>query len=202
MSAGGASLTSTLVCGPHSPVSFLSPSPNSQKGELKNSIGNGEAKELICGTHGLELRQWGGGCGWEGVWPSFKARQAHGIRADGKYSRRRWDVWPPSFTGGRPHTLPAAPLSAQVKWRPLLPSVAPPWPLSPCVSLIVIAPSRSPTSLSARGDTASKMQELHNTVVCTQAHFTLWEPFSDPGSRLRTLVIRPSQAVGTQTPGC
>lgn len=63
-------------------------------------------------------------------------------------------------------------------------------------------PAGVPTSLSARGDTAGKMQELHNTVVCTRAHFTLWEPFSDPGSRLRTLVIRPSQAVGTQTPGC
>ena len=27
--------------------------------EVKNSIGNGEAKELICTTHGHELR-WGG----------------------------------------------------------------------------------------------------------------------------------------------
>ena len=29
-------------------------------GEVKNSIGNGEAKELICTTHGHELR--GGEC--------------------------------------------------------------------------------------------------------------------------------------------
>ena len=34
-------------------------------GEVKNSIGNGEAKELICMTHGHELRAGmlvGGGC--------------------------------------------------------------------------------------------------------------------------------------------
>ena len=31
--------------------------PNRQ-GEVKNSIGNGEAKKLICTTHGHELR-WG-----------------------------------------------------------------------------------------------------------------------------------------------
>ena len=35
-----------------------------RQGEVKNSIGNGEVKELICTTHGHELR--GGGCGWEG----------------------------------------------------------------------------------------------------------------------------------------
>ena len=28
-----------------------------RQGEVKNSIGNGEAKELICKTHGHELRQ-------------------------------------------------------------------------------------------------------------------------------------------------
>ena len=28
-------------------------------GEVKNSIGNGEAKELICTTHGHELRRGG-----------------------------------------------------------------------------------------------------------------------------------------------
>ena len=27
--------------------------------EVKNSIGNGEAKELVCMTHGHELRGWG-----------------------------------------------------------------------------------------------------------------------------------------------
>ena len=32
--------------------------------EVKNSIGNVEAKELICMTHGHELRR--GECGWEG----------------------------------------------------------------------------------------------------------------------------------------
>ena len=36
-----------------------------RKWEGKNSIGNVEAKEFICMTHGHELR--GGGCWWEGV---------------------------------------------------------------------------------------------------------------------------------------
>ena len=30
--------------------------PQSRQGEVKNSIGNGEAKELICTTHGHELK--------------------------------------------------------------------------------------------------------------------------------------------------
>ena len=34
-----------------------------RQGEGKNSIGNVEAKELICTTHGHELR--GGECGWQ-----------------------------------------------------------------------------------------------------------------------------------------
>ena len=34
------------------------------QGEGKNSVGNVEAKELICMTHGHELKQ--GECGWEG----------------------------------------------------------------------------------------------------------------------------------------
>ena len=34
------------------------------QGEIKNSIGNGEAEELICTTHGRELR---GGCWRAGV---------------------------------------------------------------------------------------------------------------------------------------
>ena len=29
-----------------------------RQGEIKNSIGNGEAKELMCTTHGHELRGW------------------------------------------------------------------------------------------------------------------------------------------------
>ena len=37
-----------------------------RQGEVKNSIGNVEAKELICMTHGHELRG-GGNVGWEGV---------------------------------------------------------------------------------------------------------------------------------------
>ena len=34
-----------------------------RQGDVKNSIGNGESKELICMTHGHELRV---GCWWEG----------------------------------------------------------------------------------------------------------------------------------------
>ena len=34
-------------------------------GEVKNSMGNGEAKELICTTHGHELIR--GECRWEGA---------------------------------------------------------------------------------------------------------------------------------------
>ena len=30
-----------------------------REGEGKNSVGNVEAKELICMTHGHELRRWG-----------------------------------------------------------------------------------------------------------------------------------------------
>ena len=44
----------------------------SRQGEVKNSIGNVEAKELICMTHGHEL--WGGnvgGRGWAG-WSGVK----------------------------------------------------------------------------------------------------------------------------------
>ena len=38
-----------------------------RQGEIKNSVGNGEGKELICKTHGHELR-WGnaGGMGVQG----------------------------------------------------------------------------------------------------------------------------------------
>ena len=38
--------------------------------EVKNSIGNGEAKELICTSHGLKLRgeeNAGGGARWRGI---------------------------------------------------------------------------------------------------------------------------------------
>ena len=31
-----------------------------------DSMGNGEAKELLCTTHGHELRGWGEKCSWEG----------------------------------------------------------------------------------------------------------------------------------------
>ena len=40
----------------------------SREGDIKNSIGNGEAKEHICMTQGHELR-WGGDCWREwGYW--------------------------------------------------------------------------------------------------------------------------------------
>ena len=35
-----------------------------KQGEVKNSIGNGEAKELVCRAHGHELKGWE--CWWEG----------------------------------------------------------------------------------------------------------------------------------------
>ena len=40
------------------------------RGEVKNSIGNGEAKELIYITHGHEPRgecMWEGGAGWREI---------------------------------------------------------------------------------------------------------------------------------------
>ena len=42
-----------------------------RQGEVKNSMGNRDTKELICTTHGHELR-WGnaggrGGAGWRGI---------------------------------------------------------------------------------------------------------------------------------------
>ena len=40
--------------------------PNRQ-GKVKNSIGNGEAKELICTTHGHELG-WGDVGVWRAEW--------------------------------------------------------------------------------------------------------------------------------------
>ena len=45
-----------------------------RQGEVKNSIGNVEAKELICMTHGHELRRQ---CWWEGCegWRRIKERK-------------------------------------------------------------------------------------------------------------------------------
>ena len=38
-----------------------------RQGEVKSSIGNGEAKELTGMTYGHEIRARGGGCWWEGL---------------------------------------------------------------------------------------------------------------------------------------
>ena len=38
-----------------------------KQGEVQNSIGNGEAKELICTTHAHELRGVGGNPGGRGM---------------------------------------------------------------------------------------------------------------------------------------
>ena len=42
-----------------------------ETGEVKSSTGNGEAKELVCTTHGHELREGNaggrGGAGWRGI---------------------------------------------------------------------------------------------------------------------------------------
>ena len=54
-----------------------------RQGEVKNSMGNGEAKELIYMTHGHELRQGndGGrvGTGQRGIKVRKKMRQCNGI---------------------------------------------------------------------------------------------------------------------------
>ena len=52
--------------------------PNRQ-GEVKNSIGNGKAKELICTTHGHERR------GWEEWW------REGGYQAEGDKGGKNWD---------------------------------------------------------------------------------------------------------------
>ena len=49
-----------------------------RQGEGKKSIGNVEAKELICVTHGNELK--GRECGWEAV-----------CRAEGNKGEKKWD---------------------------------------------------------------------------------------------------------------
>ena len=49
-----------------------------RQGEGKNSMGNVEAKDLICMTHGHELR--GRGYWWEG-----------GCRAEGNKGEKKWD---------------------------------------------------------------------------------------------------------------
>ena len=49
-----------------------------RQGEVQNSIGNGGAKELICMTHGHELR--GGGFWWK-----------EGAGQRGMKGRKKWD---------------------------------------------------------------------------------------------------------------
>ena len=44
-------------------------------GDIKNSIGNGEAKELICTTHGHELRGWNAGGRGDAGWRRIKGRK-------------------------------------------------------------------------------------------------------------------------------
>ena len=49
-----------------------------RQGEVKNSMGNGKAKELICRTHGHEL-SWGNTGGREGTgWSGIKGRKKIG----------------------------------------------------------------------------------------------------------------------------
>ena len=50
-----------------------------RQGEVKNSIGHGEAQELICITHGHELRGVGENAG------------VRGCRAEGIKDRKKWD---------------------------------------------------------------------------------------------------------------
>ena len=43
-----------------------------RQGEVKNCIGNGEAKELICMTHGHELKGWNAGGRGDTRWRGIK----------------------------------------------------------------------------------------------------------------------------------
>ena len=45
-----------------------------RQGEVKNSIGNREAEELICMTHGHELRRGDAGGRWSAGWRGIKGR--------------------------------------------------------------------------------------------------------------------------------
>ena len=48
------------------------------QGKVKNSMGNGEAKELICTTHGHEVR-WGNVGGRQGTeWRGIKGKKKMG----------------------------------------------------------------------------------------------------------------------------
>ena len=47
------------------------------EGGVKNSIGNVKATELICTTHGCELR--GGECSWEGVYRAEENKGREGM---------------------------------------------------------------------------------------------------------------------------
>ena len=47
-------------------------------GEIRNSIGNGEAKEFICMTHGYELRRKECWREWGYVWRVIKGRRKNG----------------------------------------------------------------------------------------------------------------------------
>ena len=50
-----------------------------RQGEGKNSVGNVEAKELICTTHGHELRAGGNAGGWGDTgWRQIKRRKKLG----------------------------------------------------------------------------------------------------------------------------
>ena len=135
----------------------------------------------------------------------FKARQVHGIRADGKIfkeplgCRARLYSWV-----GEPCTLQAACLSACLMSGPLLPSTAPimvPVPLR--VSHHHRPQQGVPTCLSTTGEQSWKTAKpLHNILVLhMRARFILWEQFIGPSLKaMRTLVIRPLQSYGNAAP--
>ena len=100
------------------------------------------------------------------VLPPFKARQVHGIHADGKiFTEPLGRLTCLCSRVGEPRTLQAACLSAcHMSW-PLLPSVAPimaPVPL--CVSYHHRPQQGVSTCLSARGEQSQQdARTLHNT---------------------------------------
>ena len=82
---------------------------------------------------------------------------------------------------------------------PCSPEWHPSWHLSPCVSLIIIAPSRCLYLCKYEmGTKPENCQKLYNiTILLMRAHFMLWEQFIRPSLKaMRTPLTRPLQGYG------
>ena len=118
--------------------------------------------------------------------PPFKARQAHGIHANGKIFMEPLGCLVCLYSWvGKPRMLQAACLSACLMSWPLLPSMAPimaPVPL--CVSHHHRPQQGVPTCLSTTREQSQKpARTLHNIILHMRAHFVLWEQFIRPSQR-------------------